>query len=213
MDFLPAAIEAYALAHTSAESPLLAQLNRETHAKVLQSRMLSGQLQGRLLALLSTMLRPRRILEIGTYTGYSALCLAEGLTDDGLLTTIDVNEELEAFTRSYFERSPLGYKIDFRIANAATLIPTLDETYDLVFIDADKLNYGLYYDLVFDKVRPGGVIIADNVLWSGKIVQTEKKIDKDTQALLDFNQKLHHDPRVSNVLLPVRDGLMIVWKH
>lgn len=213
MDFLPAAIEAYALAHTSAESLLLAQLNRETHAKVLQSRMLSGHLQGRLLSLLSSMIQPRRILEIGTYTGYSALCLAEGLTDDGVLITIDVNEELEAFTRSFFEQSPLGHKIDFRIANAVTLIPTLNETFDLVFIDADKLNYGLYYDLVFDKVRPGGVIIADNVLWSGKIVQTEKKTDKDTQALLDFNQKLHHDPRVSNVLLPVRDGLMIVRKH
>ncbi|AXE20260.1 methyltransferase [Runella rosea] len=213
MDFIPAAIEAYALAHTSAESPLLAQLNRETHAKVLQSRMLSGHLQGRLLSLFSTMLRPRRILEIGTYTGYSALCLAEGLTEDGVLTTIDVNEELESFVRSFFEKSPLGNKIDFRIANAATLIPTLNETFDLVFIDADKLNYGLYYDLVFDKVRPGGVIIADNVLWSGKIVQTDKRIDKDTQALLDFNQKLHNDPRVSNVLLPVRDGLMIVWKH
>lgn len=213
MDFLPAAIEAYALAHTSAESPLLAQLNRETHAKILQSRMLSGHLQGRLLSLFSSMLQPRRILEIGTYTGYSALCLAEGLTDDGVLITIDVNEELEAFTRSYFEQSPLRNKIDFRIANAVTLIPTLNEIFDLVFIDADKLNYGLYYDLVFDKVRPGGVIIADNVLWSGKIVQTEKKIDKDTQALLDFNQKLHHDPRVSNVLLPVRDGLMMVRKH
>lgn len=213
MDFLPAAIEAYALAHTSAESPLLAQLNRETHAKILQSRMLSGHLQGRVLSLFSSMLQPRRILEIGTYTGYSALCLAEGLTDDGVLITIDVNEELEAFTRSYFEQSPLRNKIDFRIANAVTLIPTLNEIFDLVFIDADKLNYGLYYDLVFDKVRPGGVIIADNVLWSGKIVQTEKKIDKDTQALLDFNQKLHHDPRVSNVLLPVRDGLMMVRKH
>ncbi|RDB05644.1 O-methyltransferase [Runella aurantiaca] len=213
MDFIPAAIEAYALAHTSAESPLLAQLNRETHAKVLQSRMLSGHLQGRLLSLFSTMLRPRRILEIGTYTGYSALCLAEGLTEDGILTTIDVNEELESFVRSFFDQSPLGHKIDFRIANAATLIPTLNETFDLVFIDADKLNYGLYYDLVFDKVRPGGVIIADNVLWSGKIVQSDKRIDKDTQALLDFNQKLHNDPRVSNVLLPVRDGLLIVWKH
>lgn len=213
MDFIPAAIEAYALAHTSAESPLLAQLNRETHAKVLQSRMLSGHLQGRLLSLFSTMLRPRRILEIGTYTGYSALCLAEGLADDGILITIDVNEELESFVRSFFDQSPFGKKIDFRIANAATLIPTLNETFDLVFIDADKLNYGLYYDLVFDKVRPGGVIIADNVLWSGKIVQTNKRIDKDTQALLDFNQKLHNDPRVSNVLLPVRDGLMIVWKH
>jgi caffeoyl-CoA O-methyltransferase len=213
MDFLPPVIEAYALAHTSVESPLLAQLNRETHAKVLQSRMLSGQMQGRLLSLFSTMMRPRRILEIGTYTGYSALCLAEGLTDDGRLITIDVNEELESFTRSFFNKSPLANKIDFRIANAVELIPTLNDTFDIVFIDADKMNYGMYYDLVFDKVRSGGVIIADNVLWSGKVVQTEKKIDKDTQALLDFNQKIHNDPRVSHLLLPVRDGLMIAQKH
>jgi len=158
-------------------------------------------------------MRPRRILEIGTYTGYSALCLAEGLTDDGRLITIDVNEELESFTRSFFDKSPLGNKIDFRIANAVKLIPTLNDTFDIVFIDADKMNYGLYYDLVFDKVRSGGVIIADNVLWSGKVVQTEKKIDKDTQALLDFNQKIHNDPRVSHLLLPVRDGLMIAQKH
>jgi caffeoyl-CoA O-methyltransferase len=213
MDFLPPVIEAYALAHTSAESPLLTQLNRETHAKILQSRMLSGHMQGRLLALFSTMMRPRRILEIGTYTGYSALCLAEGLTEEGVLITIDVNEELERFTRSFFDKSPFSDKIDFRIANAVELIPTLSDTFDIVFIDADKKNYGLYYDLVFDKVRSGGVIIADNVLWSGKVVQTEKKIDKDTQALLDFNQKIHNDPRVSHLLLPVRDGLMIAWKH
>jgi caffeoyl-CoA O-methyltransferase len=213
MDFLPLVIEAYALAHTSAESPLLAQLNRETHAKVLQSRMLSGQMQGRLLSLFSTMMRPRRILEIGTYTGYSALCLAEGLSDDGVLITIDVNEELESFTRSFFDKSPLSGKIDFRIANAVDLIPTLSDTFDIVFIDADKMNYGLYYDLVFDKVRSGGVIIADNVLWSGKVVQTDKKIDKDTQTLLDFNQKIHNDSRVSHLLLPVRDGLMIAQKH
>ncbi len=213
MDFLPAAIEAYALAHTSAESPLLAQLNRETHAKVLQPRMLSGHLQGRLLSLISTMIRPRRILEIGTYTGYSALCLAEGLSDDGLLVTIDVNEELYDFTRKFFDNSPFGHQIDFRIANASEEIPTLTDTFDLVFIDADKLNYGLYFDLVFDKVRKGGVIIADNVLWSGKVAQTDKKIDKDTQALLDFNQKIHQDSRVSNILLPIRDGLLIAWKH
>lgn len=213
MDFLPAAIEAYALAHTSAESPLLAQLNRETHAKVLQPRMLSGHLQGRLLSLFSTMIRPRRILEIGTYTGYSALCLAEGLSEEGLLITIDVNEELYDFTRKFFDNSPFGHKIDFRIANAAEEIQTLTDTFDLVFIDADKVNYGLYYDLVFDKVRKGGVIIADNVLWSGKVVQTDKKIDKDTQALLDFNQKIHQDSRVSNMLLPIRDGLLIAWKH
>ena len=213
MDFLPPVIEAYSLAHTSAENPLLMQLNRDTHAKVLQPRMLSGQMQGRLLALFSTMMRPRRVLEIGTYTGYSALCLAEGLTEEGVLITIDVNEELERFTRSFFDKSPFSDKIDFRIANAVELIPTLSDTFDIVFIDADKKNYGLYYDLVFDKVRSGGVIIADNVLWSGKVVQTEKKIDKDTQALLDFNQKIHNDPRVSHLLLPVRDGLMIAWKH
>lgn len=213
MDFLPPVIEAYSLAHTSAENPLLMQLNRDTHAKVLQPRMLSGQMQGRLLALFSTMMRPRRVLEIGTYTGYSALCLAEGLAEDGLLITIDANEELENFTRSFFDKSPFGDKIDFRIANAVELIPVLSDTFDIVFIDADKKNYGLYYDLVFDKVRSGGVIIADNVLWSGKVVQTEKKIDKDTQALLDFNQKIHNDPRVSHLLLPVRDGLMIAWKH
>ncbi|HAK76354.1 MULTISPECIES: O-methyltransferase [Runella] len=213
MEFLSEAIEGYSQAHTSPESTLLALLNRETHAKVLQPRMLSGHVQGRLLALFSTMMRPRRVLEIGTYTGYSALCLAEGLTEDGLLITIDVNEELEDFTRSFFDKSPYKNKIDYRIANAVELIPTLPDTFDLVFIDADKLNYALYYDLVIDKVRPGGVIIADNVLWSGKVVQTDKKIDKDTQNLLDFNQKVHNDPRVSNLLLPIRDGLMIAYKN
>lgn len=213
MEFLSEAIEEYSQAHTSPESTLLALLNRETHAKVLQPRMLSGHVQGRLLALFSTMMRPRRVLEIGTYTGYSALCLAEGLTEDGLLITIDVNEELEDFTRSFFDKSPYKNKIDYRIANAVELIPTLPDTFDLVFIDADKLNYALYYDLVIDKVRPGGVIIADNVLWSGKVVQTDKKIDKDTQNLLDFNQKVHNDPRVSNLLLPIRDGLMIAYKN
>lgn len=213
MDFLPQAIEDYALSHTAAESMLLAQLNRETHAKVLQPRMLSGQLQGRLLSLFSGMMRPRRILEIGTYTGYSALCLAEGLAEDGLLITIDVNEELEKFTRSFFEKSLLASKIDFRIGPASDIIPTLEDTFDMVFIDADKLNYGLYYDLVFDKVRPGGIIMADNVLWSGKVVQNEKKIDKETKAILDFNQRVHQDPRVNHLLLPVRDGLMIAQKH
>ena len=213
MEFLSEAIEGYSQAHTSPESMLLAHLNRETHAKVLQPRMLSGHVQGRLLALFSTMMRPRRVLEIGTYTGYSALCLAEGLADDGLLITIDINEELEDFTRSFFNNSSYKDKIDYRIANAVELIPTLPDTFDSVFIDADKLNYALYYDLVIDKVRPGGVIIADNVLWSGKVVQTDKKIDKDTQNLLDFNQKVHNDPRVSNLLLPVRDGLMIAYKN
>jgi predicted O-methyltransferase YrrM len=212
MNFLPDDIEAYSLAHTSAENPLLAKLNRDTHAKVLQSRMLSGHLQGRWLAIISKMMRPRRILEIGTYTGYSALCLAEGLTEDGILTTIDVNDELETFTRSFFNQSPIGTKIDFKIGDAAQIIPTLTDTFDLVFIDADKKNYALYYDLVFEKVRSGGIIIADNVLWSGKVTQTNTKIDKDTQTILDFNQKIHNDPNVQNLLLPIRDGLMMAWK-
>lgn len=175
-------------------------------------RMLSGHLQGRLLAMLSGMMRPRRILEIGTYTGYSALCLAEGLTHDGRLITIDQNEELEDFARSYWQQSPLGHKIDLLIGPAADLIPTLDETFDLVFIDADKRNNALYYDLIFDKLRPGGVVLADNVLWSGKVVASPQPSDDDTQTVLAFNQKVQNDVRVENVLLPVRDGIMLIRK-
>jgi caffeoyl-CoA O-methyltransferase len=206
------AIDDYAAAHTSPEEPLLTQLNRATHADILQPRMLSGHLQGRLLSMFSKMLRPHRILEIGTYTGYSALCLAEGLTNDGKLITIDINEELEYFTRSFFDKSIFSEKIQYKIGDALQIIPTLDDIFDLVFIDAHKPSYGAYYDLVFDKVRSGGIIIADNVLWSGKVAQTNQKIDKDTQHLLDFNQKLHNDPRTENILLPIRDGLMVAIK-
>ncbi len=213
MNFLPELIESYATAHTAAEPELLQKLRRETHAKLLHPQMLSGHWQGRLLAALSKMIRPQRVLEIGTYAGYSAICLAEGLATDGLLITIDVNEEMEAFTRSFLAQSPHASQIDYRIGNAANLIPALSETFDVVFIDADKLNYSLYYDLVFDKVRPGGVIIADNVLWYGKVTDTNKQPDKDTQALLNFNQKIHQDPRVLHLLLPVRDGLMIAIKN
>ncbi|CCH54201.1 Caffeoyl-CoA O-methyltransferase [Fibrisoma limi BUZ 3] len=212
MNFLPAALAAYADAHTSPESDLLRQLNRNTHAHVLRPRMLSGHVQGRLLSMFSWMIRPRRVLEIGTYTGYSALCLAEGLTDDGLLITLDNNEELEDFARSYWQQSPLGSKIDFRLGQAADVIPTLTDTFDLVFIDADKLNYALYFDLVIDKVRPGGFLLADNVLWSGKVVEPVKPSDKETRAVLDFNQKIQDDPRVENVLLPIRDGLFVIRK-
>lgn len=212
MDFLPPSIAAYSNTHTSSESEVLSQLNRETHAKVLQARMLSGHLQGRFLAMISHMILPKNILEIGTYTGYSALCLAEGLQKNGKLITIDINEELEAFTRSFFEASGLASSIDFRIGNALQIIPTLPETFDLVFIDADKPNYANYYNLVIEKVRIGGFIIADNVLWSGKVANTGSKIDKDTQNMLDFNQKIHEDERVENVLLPIRDGLMVVRK-
>ncbi|ARK10966.1 O-methyltransferase [Fibrivirga algicola] len=213
MNFLPIDVADYADAHTSPESDVLQRLNRDTYAHVLHPRMLSGHLQGRLLAMLSHMIRPRRILEIGTYTGYSALCLAEGLAEDGRVLTIDKNEELESIARRYWAESPHGARIDLHIGRAGDIIPTLDETFDLVFIDADKENYGLYYDLVFDKVRPGGFILSDNVLWSGKVVEPVKPADKDTQAVIAFNQKIHQDPRVENLLLPVRDGVLIARKR
>lgn len=211
MEFISDELDEYCVAHTSTENEILSKLNRETHAKVLQPRMLSGHFQGRFLSMLSHMIRPMNILEIGTYTGYSALCLAEGLQENGQLLTIDVNEELEDFVRSFFNQSPLKDKIEFRIGNALEIIPTLTQTFDLVFIDADKLNYDKYYDLVFDKVRQGGYIISDNVLWSGKVADPSKK-DKDTVSIRAFNQKLHDDPRTENILLPIRDGLIVVRK-
>jgi predicted O-methyltransferase YrrM len=213
MDFLPADLTTYAEAHTSPESELLQQLNRNTRAHVVAPRMLSGHLQGRFLSMISRMIRPRRILEIGTYTGYSALCLAEGLTDDGQLITIDHNEELGPFARSYWQQSPLNAKIDLRIGLAADIIPTLDEPFDLVFIDADKRNNALYYDLVLDKLRPGGFILADNVLWSGKVIEPVRASDQDTPTVLAFNQMVQNDQRVENVLLPVRDGIMMIRKR
>lgn len=212
MKFLAQEIEAYSVEHTEIESELLKSLNRETHANILNPRMLSGHLQGRFLSMISRMIRPDRILEIGTYTGYSALCLCEGLNAGGKLITIDINEELETFTRRFFASSPFTVYIDYRIGQATDIIPTLTETFDLVFIDADKSNYATYFNLCIDKVRKGGFIIADNVLWSGKVVQDDIKIDKDTRALLDFNKMVHEDDRVSNILLPIRDGLMILQK-
>lgn len=212
MKFLAEEIEAYSVAHTEDENALLKSLNRETHANILNPRMLSGHLQGRFLSMISRMLRPDSILEIGTYTGYSALCLCEGLNKGGKLITIDINEELETFTRRFFADSPFADYIDYQIGNATEIIPTLTETFDLVFIDADKINYKNYFDLCIEKVRTGGFLIADNVLWSGKVIQDDIKIDKDTQALLDFNKMVHEDSRVSNILLPIRDGLMILQK-
>ena len=211
MEFIISEIDDYCVKHTSLESELLSKLNRETHAKVLQARMLSGHFQGRLLSMFSKMIQPKNILEIGTYTGYSALCLAEGLQNEGKLLTIDINEELEVFVRDFFNQSPFHSKIDFQIGNALEIIPTLEITFDLVFIDADKLNYDKYYDLVFDKVRKGGYIISDNVLWSGKVADDSKK-DKDTIAIRAFNQKITNDNRVENVLLPIRDGLLVARK-
>lgn len=210
MDFLPDDLQKYVADHTSPETELLKKLTRDTYAKVLMPRMLSGHVQGRYLAMLSQLIRPENILEVGTYTGYSAICLSEGLRPEGKLVTIDVNEELESRVRNYFSEAGLTEQIDYRIGDAAQIIPALDLTFDLVFIDADKENYSKYYDLVFDKVRPGGLILADNVLWSGMVVKP--KPDKDTRALLEFNQKVMADPRVENLLLPLRDGIMMIRK-
>ena len=213
MEFLDKDLMDYVEQHTSQEPELLKKINRDTHAHVLMPRMLSGHLQGRVLATLSHMIRPGRILEIGTYTGYSALCMAEGLSENGKLHTIDINEELEDKVRGFFEESPYSNKIWYHIGDAMEIIPGLQEKWDLVFIDADKKNYAAYYDLVIEQVNTGGFIIADNVLWSGKVLgEGKKKQDKDTQAILDFNKKVHDDPRVENVLFPIRDGLMVLRK-
>lgn len=212
MDFIDAKINEYAEAHSEQESDVLARLNRETYTKVLAPRMLSGHLQGRILAMFSKMLQPKNILEIGTYTGYSAICLAEGLKPDGKIYTIDINEELEDMARKYFSEAKIADQVDFKIGNALEIIPTIDVTFDLVFIDADKVNYANYFDMVIDKVAQDGIIIADNVLWSGKVVREISENDKDTLAIDHFNKKVHADPRVENVLFPVRDGLMILRK-
>lgn len=210
MDFLNADLVRYAGQHTSSENDLLKKVNRETHAQVLMPRMLSGHLQGRLLAMVSCMIRPKTILEIGTYTGYSAICLAEGLAPQGKLITIDINEELEDRVRQYFNEAGISSRVDYRIGNALEIIPQLHGPFDLVFIDADKENYARYYDLVFNLVPLGGYILADNVLWSGKVL--DQKPDKDTRAIMAFNLKVQQDERVENLLLPVRDGIMIARK-
>ncbi len=210
MDFLPHNISQYCEAFTEKESDLLYELNRTSHIKLNASRMLSGHLQGRVLSFISKLLNPSSILEIGAYSGYSALCLAEGLKKDGQLITIDPNEETNLLAQSFFARSTYANNIRLIEADAAKTIPTLNGPFDLVFIDADKKNYALYYDLIIDKVSPGGIIIADNVLWSGKVVDEKK--DEDTQTIHNFNQKVHSDTRVTNLLLPIRDGLMILRK-
>jgi predicted O-methyltransferase YrrM len=213
MEFLDEDLQRYAEEHTSAESALLRKVSRQTHLNVLKPRMLSGHLQGRLLSMFSHMIRPKQVLEIGTYTGYSALCLAEGLQEDGTLHTIDINEELEGMVRGYIAEAGLTESIKYYIGPALDIIPTIEATFDLVFIDADKINNARYYDLVIDRVRSGGYIITDNVLWSGKVLEKyRKKLDEDTAALLAFNQKVHDDPRVENILLPVRDGLLVARK-
>jgi caffeoyl-CoA O-methyltransferase len=212
MEFISPELAAYADEHTSDESPLLKELNRETNAKVLMPRMLSGHLQGQFLSMLSQMIKPQQILEIGTYTGYSAICLSSGLQQGGMLHTIDINEELEAMVNRYIESAGLSGKIKTYIGDALEIIPKLKVKFDLVFMDADKTNYSKYYDLVFNKVTSGGYIIADNVLWSGKVLADESVMDHDTKAIVEFNRKVHRDLRVHHVLLPVRDGLMLIRK-
>lgn len=212
MEFIDAKLDEYVCEHTSSESALMYELNRQTHLKIVNPRMLSGQFQGRLLSMIAHMIRPERILEIGTYTGYSALCFMEGLAEGGKITTIDINEELEDFVRGYIEKAGAEDKIEYILGDAMQLIPEMKEQFDLVFIDADKENYCNYYDLVFDKVKPGGYILADNVLWSGKVVGEYEKADRDTKILMDYNKMVQDDPRVENVLLPIRDGLMLARK-
>jgi caffeoyl-CoA O-methyltransferase len=211
MEFIDPNLDKYVSFHTSSEEELLQKINRETHLEVLQPRMLSGHFQGRVLSMLSKMIKPNRILEIGTYTGYSAICLAEGLVEDGIIVTIDVNEELENRVRNYFNLSKYKNQITYFVDDAIKRIPNLNEYWDIVFIDADKMNYLNYYRLVFPKVRMGGYIIADNVLWSGKVIDPSKQ-DKETNLLREYNDFVHNDPRVEEVLLPIRDGLMIARK-
>ncbi|SFU40251.1 caffeoyl-CoA O-methyltransferase [Pustulibacterium marinum] len=209
MHFLPETIEQYATDHSENEPQILQELTRETHLKVIQPRMLSGHFQGRFLSLISKMIAPKAILEIGTYTGYSAISMAEGLQADGVLHTIDVNEELEEIQQKFFEKSGNGDRIIQHIGDAKEIVPTLDIKFDLVFIDADKKNYPAYFDIIIEKMNKGGVILSDNVLWSGKVVEEVKGNDKQTLALLEYNKRLKEDPRLETVLLPIRDGITI----
>jgi caffeoyl-CoA O-methyltransferase len=209
MHFISEELEDYVAQHTEDEPELLAALNKETYQKIFQSRMLSGHLQGRVLSMLSKLVRPKKILEIGTFTGYATLCLAEGLTDDGTIDTIDNNEELYDFQKKYFDRSPWSGQIIQHLGNALDIIPTLDKNYDLVFIDADKANYPDYFEMIVPKMNKGGIILSDNVLWSGKVLEPVKQNDRSTQILIEYNKMLKEDPRVETVLLPLRDGLTV----
>lgn len=211
MFILPDNLEEYISNHTKPVSPALQQLERETHLKVLMPRMLSGQVQGKFLEFISCMIQPMRILEIGTYTGYSGICLAKGLKAGGSITTIDINEELTDMVKRYVELEGLSHCFDIRTGDATLLIPEIDGPFDLVFIDADKKNYSLYFDLIIDKVRPGGWILADNVLWSGRVI--EEKKDKDTAAICAYNDKIQADDRVDNMLVSIRDGILIARKN
>lgn len=209
MEFLPEKLSDYVVSHSSDEPKLLKELNRETYQKVMVPRMLSGHFQGRLLSMISKLINPKSILEIGTYTGYSALCLAEGIQQKGKLHTIDNNEELFDLQRKYFDKSDYSEQIKQYVGNALDIIPTINSKFDLVFIDADKNNYSNYFQLIIEKMNKGGVILSDNVLWSGKVIENIQLKDIDTPALIEYNKLLKDDPRLETVLLPIRDGLTI----
>lgn len=205
-------IDKYILNHIESEDPILNELDRYTHLNVVGARMISGHLQGQALTMLSKMIRPKTILEIGTFTGYSAICLAKGLQENGKLITIDIEDELENMARKYFIKAGFDTKIEQRIGPALEIIPTLNETFDLVFIDAHKPEYPAYYNAVFDKVRGGGYIIADNTLWSGKVVETPAEDDCQTRGIIEFNSMIKNDARVEKVILPLRDGMTVIRK-
>ncbi|MGB6152699.1 MAG: O-methyltransferase [Pricia sp.] len=209
MHFLSPDLENYIQDHSQEEPQLLQELTRETHLKVIRPRMLTGHFQGRVLSMLSKIIRPKNILEIGTYTGYSALCLCEGLQIEGQLHTIDVNEELYEMQRAYFDKSGYGHQIVQHTGDATTVIPNLTETFDLVFIDAEKKEYPKYLELILEKTTSGSIILSDNVLWSGKVVEPTSTADATTKILLEYNKKLKNDPRFETVLLPIRDGLTL----
>ena len=212
MHFISEKLDDYVVKHSEDEPALLKALTRETYQKILQPRMLSGHYQGRVLSVLSKLIRPKVILELGTFTGYSALCLAEGLDKNGIIHTIDINEELVDFQRSYFDKSEYGSQIIQHLGSAIDIIPTLDTTFDLVFMDADKPNYITYFHQIIDKLNPGGVILSDNVLWSGKVIEELNPQDVSTKIVLEYNALLKDDPRLETVLLPIRDGLTVSIK-
>jgi len=212
MNFLASELDTYVVAHTENEPEILADLNRKTWIEILNPRMIAGHFQGRVLSMLSHMIKPTNVLEIGTFTGYSAICWGEGLAQNGEIHTIDINEELEDLAKEYVAKSGLKDAIHFHIGNALDIIPTLNKKWDLVFLDADKSNYTNYYNLVFDHVEKGGYIIADNVLWNGKVIDSKSFEEVDTKAIISFNKMVQNDDRVQNVLFPIRDGLMVIRK-
>lgn len=205
-------IEEYILDHSDSEDPVLAELNRETNLKILRPRMLSGHLQGKILEMISKMINPEKILELGTYTGYSAICLAKGLKESGILHTIEINDELESFILKYLKKAGLAQKVKLHFGDARKLVPEINEQFDLAFIDADKREYLEYYHIIFDFVKPGGFILADNVLWSGKVIELESPDDEYTKGIFEFNEFIKNDKRVEKVILPLRDGLTLIWK-